>query len=205
MQDTQRVAIDERDEFSRLVDEACKGNLDAIERLVTKYETEVRSTARSLLSPSLRPYMDSQDLVQSVHQSLLRGLRKDQYSFSDPQQLSNLVQTIVKRKVARHWRKLRRQVRRESLPAVSSSATDNLLKQSSGEPDPSAKSQFADQLLHLFQMLDPMERKLVEMRLEGHSTAEVARKLNADPDVLRVRLHRLRLRLRDRGLLEKWV
>jgi hypothetical protein len=46
---------------------------------------------------------------------------------------------------------------------------------------------------------------LVELRLQGHSTADVARKLNLDSRFLRVRLGRLRKRLREQGLIEEWL
>lgn len=53
--------------------------------------------------------------------------------------------------------------------------------------------------------LDETERRLIELRLEGCTTAEVARQLGLDPDVLRVRLGRLRRRLRQNGLLTEWL
>jgi len=51
---------------------------------------------------------------------------------------------------------------------------------------------------------DSQDRRLVELRLQGYSTAEVAREMNLDSRFLRVRLGRLRQRLRERGLLTEW-
>ena len=53
--------------------------------------------------------------------------------------------------------------------------------------------------------LDDKDRRLVELRLQGFSTAEAARQLGEDADVLRVRLSRLRRRLRDNQVLSEWL
>ena len=63
-----------------------------------------RIVAHFLLSRDLRPYLDSLDLVQSVHKSLLLGLRSDKFDISNPEKLVALALTMVRRKAARHWR-----------------------------------------------------------------------------------------------------
>lgn len=194
------------EDFPALMAQASKGNSAALATLVKRYEQEVRMAARVMLGPALRPYLDSVDLVQSVHHSVLKGLQRDRFEISQPEQLLALALTIVRRKVARHWRKVRRQLRSESNSTPISEHGEGLANLSSPQSDdPTAPAQFDDQLAHIQRMLDPTERKLVEMRLLGHSTAEVARTLGLDADVLRVRLHRLRVRLRASGLLDDWV
>jgi RNA polymerase sigma-70 factor (ECF subfamily) len=44
----------------------------------------------------------------------------------------------------------------------------------------------------------------VELRLQGFSTAEAARQLGEDADVLRVRRSRLSRKLRDSQVLREW-
>ena len=41
-----------------------------------------------------------------------------------------------------------------------------------------------------------LDRRLIELRLEGYSTADAARRLNEDPDQLRVRLNQLQHQVR---------
>src|SRR6186713_2758496 len=79
--------------------------------IVERYEPEVRMVARARLGAALRPHLDSLDLVQSVHRSLIVGLRAERFDISTPENLIALAMTIVRRKVARHWRKLKRQQR----------------------------------------------------------------------------------------------
>jgi len=177
-----------------------------MEQLVEQYEREVRVVARARLGAALRPYLDSMDLVQSVHRSLMLGLRTDKFDISSPEKLVALALTIVRRKIARHWRRHRRQQRLSDGGSASAEDLSQLLVSvSSSDSDPQAVATLRDQTERLMSTLDETERRLIELRLEGCTTAEVARQLGLDPDVLRVRLGRLRRRLRQNGLLTEWL
>lgn len=191
------------DEFAALLLRARGGDQSALTHLAAQYEPEVRIVAHVLLGRGLRPYLDSLDLVQSVHKSLLLGLRSDRFDISSPEKLVALALTIVRRKVARHWRHLQRQQRFEGTGAENAPPPFAFL--SSSQHDPAQAAQLQDAVHHLWNHLDATEKRLIELRLEGHSTAEVARLLAVDADVLRVRLSRLRQRLRATGLLSEWL
>ncbi|MEQ1828910.1 MAG: ECF-type sigma factor [Pirellula sp.] len=91
-------------DFDLLLLAARSGDSDALGKLVAQYEPELRIVARARLGTALRPHLDSIDLVQSVHRSLLIGLRADRFDTSSPEKLIALALTIVRRKVAKHWR-----------------------------------------------------------------------------------------------------
>jgi RNA polymerase sigma factor (sigma-70 family) len=191
-------------EFDELLLRARAGDESAMANIVERYEPEVRMVARARLGAALRPHLDSLDLVQSVHRSLIVGLRAERFDISTPENLIALAMTIVRRKVARHWRKLKRQ-QRLSHGGDSPDLPDVLGALNSTELDPARDVAVREAASQLVAQLDETERQVVELRLEGHTTAEVARQLNLDPDVLRVKLSRLRRRLRERGLLEEWL
>lgn len=191
--------------FECVLERARQGDETAMTELVTRYEPEVRMVARIRLGAALRPYLDSLDLVQSVHRSLMMGLRNDRFDISSPDKLVALATTIVRRKVARQWRHLRRQQRLEGIPASSESMPDILAALQATDSDPAHVAALSDQMRRVWELLDPLERQLIELRIDGLSTAEVARELGLDADVLRVRLSRLRQRLRGHGLLTDWV
>src|SRR5262245_7238781 len=86
-------------DIAALVALARQGDDDALIRLVRQYEAEVRLVARVQLGPALRPYLDSFDLVQSVHKSLLRGLRQGKFDLATPQNLVALALAMVRNKV----------------------------------------------------------------------------------------------------------
>ncbi len=190
-------------QFDALILAAKSGDKSALSRLVEEFEPEIRLIARRRLGKELRPFLDSVDLVQSVHRSLLVGLRGDRFDLSTPASLLALSATIIQRKVAKQWRKLQRQKRMETEDPRS--ITEVLLSLQADVEDSTKQSQIRDAVERILSELDPVERKLIEMRLLGYTTAEVAQALELDSDVLRVRLSRLRKRLKDRGLLNDWL
>ena len=95
------------------MERAANGDSDAQRQICLQYERQVIIVARVLLGPLLRPHLDTVDVMQSVHRSMLVGLRDQKFDVSSPDKLIALACTIVRRKVARGWRKHRRQVRRE--------------------------------------------------------------------------------------------
>lgn len=192
-------------EFSALVERVRLGDEEALAELLQRYEAEVRLTARILLGRALRPHLDSVDLVQSVYHSLMVGLRENKIEIGTPQQFLGLAVTIVRRKVARHWRRIQRQQRIEPRRDDTEDIADLLTSLSSPEAGPAETALYNDAVEHLCRQLDDKDRQLIELRLQGCSTAEVARRLNLDPDILRVRLSRLRKRLREQNVLPEWI
>ncbi|MCA9262899.1 MAG: sigma-70 family RNA polymerase sigma factor [Planctomycetales bacterium] len=194
------------DDFKELIAKVRAGTPGAMEDLAQLYEDRIRLVARQQLGPALRPYIDSVDLVQSAHRSVLIGLQRGKLELYSPEKLVGLAVLIVRRKVARHWRKMRRQQRlssdgsprEENLPDVVSALTDP-----GGNPADVAARR--DSLRRLYEQLDETQRRVVEMRFEGFSTAEIARQLGINGDSLRVQLSRLRARLKAIGLLDEWL
>jgi RNA polymerase sigma-70 factor (ECF subfamily) len=191
-------------DFTELLARARGSEPDALAALVRQYEPEVRIVARVLLGPALRPYLDSLDLVQSVHRSLLLGLRHGKVDVSSSERLIALAVTMVRRKIARQWRRHQRQTRADFAGDAGSLAR-KLAELSRPAADPAGAAQVHDSLRHLCERLDGPERQMLELRMQGYSTAEVARQLGLDADVLRVRLSRLRQRLCDQGVLEEFL
>lgn len=192
-------------DFAGLMERARGQDPDAIEALCQKYEAKVRVVARVLLGPALRPHLDSVDLVQSVHRTLMLGIRDDKFDISSPEKLVALAMTIVRRKVARHWRKLKRQQRISSGAAGIDTLPNLLTNLSSAETDPAAAAQFQDQVEQLCQQLSDTERQILQARADGYSTAEIADQLNLNHTTLRVRMTRLRERLRTEGVMNDWL
>ena len=193
------------DDFAALVARARQGDDDALICLVRQYEAEVRLVARVQLGPALRPYLDSFDLVQSVHKSLLRGLRQGKFDLETPQNLVALALTMVRNKAVRHWRHLRRQQRPGGNTPDSPPLPEVLASLTCTRSDPAGAAAYHDAVARLWDHVSAAERLVLELRLEGWTTAEIARHLGEDPDVLRVRLNRLRQRLWDAGVLSDWI
>jgi RNA polymerase sigma factor (sigma-70 family) len=117
--------------------------------------------------------------------------------------LIGLAVTIVRRKAAKHWRHLKRQQRLSCVDDGSSeSFVETMLSLRSPQSDAESEVMNNELVADWLKDLDPVEQQLIQLRLEGYSTVEVARTLALDPDVLRVKLSRLRKRLRERGFAD---
>ena len=67
----------------------------------------------------------------------------------------------------------------------------------SRETDPARVAQANDQVRHLLNQLNEVDRRLVGMWLNGLRSEEIARELGMDGGAVRVRWTRLRTRLRE--------
>lgn len=194
-------------DFADLLARAGAGDEKALHELVRQYEPKVRIVARVLLGPALRPYLDSVDLAQSVHKSVVTGLRDQRFALAKPDDLIGLAVTILRRKAAKHWRHLQRQRRLSGVNAADggSDLPDLLTALSCGSSDPAAEAQFRDQVDHLCTHLDESERQILDQRLEGYTPAEIADRMGVNRVALRVRLTRLRQRLQAAGVVTDWL
>jgi len=188
------------DEFLALLTRVRQGDESAASELVQRYERTVLRSVRSRLGKNMRRTLDSADVLQSVHRSLLVGIKNERYRVSSPQQLIGLAVVMVQRKVARLWRKLKR-LPTTSLGAGSQATPPDRI--ASRAPTPSETVSAADLLEQFLSQLDELDQRLVRLKLDGNSSAESAAILGRDPAFVRMRWTRLRQKLRARGLDER--
>lgn len=191
--------------FAGLMARAAAGDVAAQTALCEQYEPKVRIVARVLLGPALRTQFDSLDLVQSVHRSMLVGLRNRKFDISTPEKLIALASTIVRRKVARKWRTQKSRPRLVAGGGDSASLAGALGSACSPDAGPGQVAEFNDQVESLCRNLAPMERTILQMRLDGNTSAEVAAAIGMHPVALRVRWSRIRARLEEAGVLADWI
>ena len=132
--------LDPGGDFASVLARARGGDRAALDQLAREYEPKLRLVARVLLGPALRPYLDSVDLVQSVHRSLLLGLRDQKFVLETPENLLALALTLVRRKVARHWRSLQRQKRLSSGASATPDLAQLITTLSRPQDDPARTS-----------------------------------------------------------------
>ncbi len=181
-----------------------EGDEAALAELLRQYEPKIRLTARYLLRPILRRYLDSIDVAQSVQFQLMRGLRGGSLEGSNPETFVALAVTVVRRKVAQHWRHLQQEHRLRFGVVEGARPPAAVQPPPSAERDPAQTVQQSEDLQTLCQDFHPTDRRLMELRLQGYSTEEAAAEMGCAANVLRVRLSRLRKRLHERGYLAEW-
>jgi RNA polymerase sigma-70 factor (ECF subfamily) len=176
-------------DFATMLARAREGDREAMTYLVQGYEAQIRRVARHCLGPALRAALDSMDLVQSVHKSLLLGLRQNKFTLDSPDNLVAVAVTILKRKAARKAIRLKRE---QEILRI----RDLLLPRA----DPQWSAAQAAELQEILEALTDFDRQLLELYREGRSTVEVAGLLDKNPNSLRVYRSRLFSKLRAIGL-----
>ncbi len=113
--------------------------------------------------------------------------------------------TIVRRKVARKWRTHRRQVTLDSHTTTHDTLEATLHTLTPGGATPMEKAALSESIQSLCEGLSEAERTMVQRRLEGFTTGEVAAELNIHPVAIRVRWLRLKQRLQAAGVVSDWL
>jgi RNA polymerase sigma-70 factor (ECF subfamily) len=192
--------LDADESFAALMARVREGDEQAAAELVQQYEGIIRRRARRLLGPALRVHLDSVDIAQSVNRTLLIGLRRAAFAVSTPEELTRLALTLVRPKVARHWRRRKREAECRQLTGGWAPSGIHAAARAGELHAATDPLQLDETVRQVLERLEGVDRQLVELRLEGHTTAEAARKLGVSPAFLRSRLSRLRKRLWDEGL-----
>jgi RNA polymerase sigma-70 factor (ECF subfamily) len=189
--------------FDTLMLKVRLGDGEALAELLQRYEHEVHQAARCLLGRTLRSSLDPVDLVQSVHRTLILGFRHNTFDIPTPEKLVALAVGVARKKVQRAARRLQTQQRLNA--ALAETAALDSTRTAVLEEDPARQAEYNEFVERICKELDGPDQRLVELRLRGHCTAEIAQQMGVSPDVLRVRLSRLRQQLREKNLLTEWI
>jgi RNA polymerase sigma-70 factor (ECF subfamily) len=200
----ENVMSEATEEFTALMRRVHLGDRNALSHLLNCYEREVRQAAQCLLGRSLRSSLDPADLVQSVHRTLILGIRANKVQVHSRGSLLALALTVARHKAVRAARQVRSR-RQQNAAHVDTAGLAEEATRPLPEADPARLVEYQDTLESLCKDLSEVDRQLVELRLQGYSTADVARQLGLNADVLRVRLSRLRRQLRASHNLPEWI
>lgn len=176
-------------ELNDLVARIRVGDDGAMAELLAVYGPTFRAVAAGLIGSPLRPHLDPEDLLQSAQLVLWLGLRSGRFKVSTPKKLHALVKLLLKRNVARHWRRIK-----NLADTAETDLSATLAERPAPAPMPKEQPEFDDLVEELLAQMDEVDRKLVKLRFEGCTTREVALQLGVEPGYLRVRLVRLRKR-----------
>ena len=160
----------------------------AATELVRRYEPLIRREVRLKLENSrLRRVLDSMDVCQSVLASFFVRTAAGEYDLDQPRQLVQLLVTIARNKVASAGARefsQRRDGRRLDV------GIHTLADVAASDPGPSTVVASAELLSAFRERLTVDERRLADLRAEGHSWVEIALELGGTADARRVQLGR---------------
>jgi RNA polymerase sigma-70 factor (ECF subfamily) len=174
------------------------GDEDAARQLFDRYVAQLVALARRRIGQRIASRVDAEDIVQSVFRTFFHRFREGQFHIDDPDDLCKLLARITIHKTLRQIAFHRRAKRDATLEAGQGDGDkDHLMAVLSREPTPEETSAFLDQMEHFLELLRPEDRRILEMRMEGYSNVEIARRLNITDRKIR------RLMERIRGLAER--
>jgi RNA polymerase sigma-70 factor (ECF subfamily) len=174
--------------FDELIGRVRAGDQDAAADLVKLYEPEIRRAVRYRLADArLGPLLDSMDICQSVLKSFFVRAAAGQYDLKTPQQVLALLATMARNKLYSQARKHQTQ-RRDRRRAAPGGLDEKRLVDPAASP--SGEVAARDLLHEVRRRLAPEERRLMDLRNQGHDWAAIAAQLGGGVDALRVKLSR---------------
>lgn len=154
-------------------DRVQSGDEEAAREVFERYMNRLVALARSRLSDKLQQKFDADDIVQSAFRSFFRRAQDRQFAIRRSGELWALLASITRHKLlkkAEHYRQQKRNVEQDQqLPAEAASAAVF-----SGEPTPQEAVALTDEVEFLMRELEPMQRRMLEMRLQGQTIPEIA-------------------------------
>jgi eukaryotic-like serine/threonine-protein kinase len=155
----------------------------AAEELFRRYSERLTALARSRLSHALASRVDAEDVVQSAYRSFFLLARDGEVLLRESGDLWRLLVRITLRKVYRSARRHRadcRSVEREHpLPDEIEAVAP------SREPTPAEVAALLDELRGALAPLGAVQRRMAEMRLQGHEVEAIAAEVRRSPRTVR--------------------
>ena len=151
-----------------------QGNQEAAAALFRRYAAQLVALARGRLSAKLAQRIDPEDVVQSAYRSFFADTREGRYQLERGGDLWQLLVAITLHKLndqVKHNLAQKRAVERER----SFGSEDALIASALGHvPSPVEAIVLAEQVELLLRRLEPTQRQMLEMRLQGHALEEIA-------------------------------
>jgi RNA polymerase sigma-70 factor (ECF subfamily) len=154
------------------------GNQDAARQLFDRYSERLVAVARRHIGQRVARRVDPEDVVQSVFRTFFRRVQSGELNLYDPDRLCALLARITINKALDQVSFHHAAKRNVNLDADSGSNDhDPVARLLDDEPSPESVNQFLDTLEHFLGHFSPEERQVLEMRMQGFSVEEIARRL----------------------------
>jgi RNA polymerase sigma factor (sigma-70 family) len=187
-----------------LVDRWRRGDQQAAAELFQRYASRLIGLARSRLSTQMARRVAPEDLVQSVYRCFFANTRAGRYEIERGGDLWQLLVRMALHKLGDHVRRNNR-AKRSVKQEQSFGSEDSLFGLQPGalacDPSPVEALALSEELERLMKDLEPSDRRMLELRLQGCNVEEIASAVACSQrTVLRV-LKRIRTQLEE-GLAE---
>ncbi len=180
---------DDRD----LVAAAGDGSETAARDLFDKYCERLLRLAGSRIGPKFVSRLDPQDVVQSAFRTFFTRARNDEFVFDAQDDVFKLLVRITVHKTLRQIA-YHRAARRNPAAELGhgSAAQDQLLQVMAAGPTPDAEAAVVDNLRAFVGQLAAPDARVLELKIQGHTTAEIAEMTGSYDRKVRRVLERIR-------------
>jgi RNA polymerase sigma factor (sigma-70 family) len=165
------------DETMHLLAQWRGGDARAADALFRRYANRLIALARSRLSSKLARRVDPEDVVQSAYRSFFAGAREGEYDIQRGGDLWRLLVTITLNKVrnqVKHHTADKRNVKAEQPFGSEDSLLGIQASLFTEDPSPMTALTLVDELEGVMRTLEPLERRILELRLQGHTQYEIS-------------------------------
>ena len=158
------------DPLQDLLDELCRGDVAAAERVFVRYEPYLRKVVRRQLPAQLRAKFDSVDVVQSAWADLLHGFREAGWRFPSVASLRAFLVRVTRNRFLDRLRQHNTALDREHPLSLSELAQLS----PSEEPPPSQQAEADELWERMLAVCPPEHHELLRLRRDGFTLQEVA-------------------------------
>lgn len=169
-----------------------RGDDSAAEAIFARYFYRLTLLARSRLSARLARRTDPEDIVQSVYRSFFVGVREGRYTLGRGGDLWRLLASITRHKLLRQARYQRADRRSIDCECPLDRIDEGEVSDREREPTPEEALALADELERVFAELDPLGRRVLELRLQGLQISAIAEETGRAERSVRRALARIR-------------
>jgi RNA polymerase sigma-70 factor (ECF subfamily) len=162
---------DDRD----LVADLRAGNESAARELFDRYCERLMRLARRRIGQRMLARVDPEDVIQSAFRTFFVHVRNDEFTFDGADDMFKLLVRLTVRKALRQIAYHRAAKRNPEKEAQSPDPDhDLMLELVSSGPTPDMEVALLNEFEEFVAKLPPLDRKVLEMRLQGYSSAEIA-------------------------------
>lgn len=188
---------DSADELLKLLQ---GGSDDAAEAIFHRYVGRLIAVSRKRLSAKMKRRIDEEDVVQSAFRSFFHRAKQGQYELEEGGDLWRLLVVITLNKLRRkvdYHSAAKRGITRET--AVDGDGEDRpRFEATDGGPSPEAELELSEELNLLTAGFSDVQRRMVELRLQGYQMQEIADDAGTSERTIRRTMENLRQRMSTR-------
>jgi RNA polymerase sigma factor (sigma-70 family) len=181
-------STDDRD----LIKQYKAGSQSAASELFDRYCEKLMRLAQRRIGQRMASRVDPEDVIQSAFRTFFVRVRNDEFTFDGENDLFKLLVRLTVNKALRqiaHHRAAKRDPHREAGQGADDS--DILAGVMAHEPSPDVEVAVLDEFERFLSQLPDFERRVLELKLHGNTTTEIAEALGSYDRKIRRVLERI--------------